>query len=88
MTIKPSQIGTVTEAAEAVRLARQGGWSVVVAARDGETEDDWLADVAVGWGADQVDFGALARSERVAKYNRLLAIEKRTHWPFARWPRR
>jgi enolase len=83
LLLKVNQIGTLTEAAEACRLARSGGWSVTVSARSGETEDDWLADLAVGWGGDQIKVGSITQSERLAKYNRLLAIEAETHMPLA-----
>jgi enolase len=55
--------------------------------RSGETEDDWAADLAVGWRADQFKPGSIAQSERLAKYNRLLAIEAETSAPVVRWPR-
>jgi enolase len=87
LVLKANQVGTLTEAAEALRTARQHGWAITASARSGETEDDWLADLAVGWGADQLKVGALTRSERLAKYNRLLAIERETRWPLAAWPR-
>ena len=73
--IKVNQIGTLSEALEALRLAREAGWTAVVSARSGDTEDSWLADLAVGSGAGQIKIGSIARSERLAKYNRLLAIE-------------
>ena len=57
LLLKVNQIGTLTEAAEALRLARAAGWRVTVSARSGETEDDWLADLAVGWGGDQIKVG-------------------------------
>jgi enolase len=59
-----------------------------VSARSGETEDDWLADLAVGWGADQIKVGSITQSERLSKYNRLLAIEAETNWPICPWPNR
>jgi len=74
--IKPNQVGTVAETIEVIKLARQAGWKVIVSHRGGETNEDFIADFAVGVGADYVKFGAPARGERVAKYNRLLAIEK------------
>jgi enolase len=74
--VKVNQIGTLTGALDTVRLAREGGYRIVVSARSGETEDDWLADLAVGTGADQIKIGSVARSERLAKYNRLLRIEE------------
>ena len=67
-----NQVGTLTEAAAALKLARDAGWAVVASARSGETEDDWLADLAVGWAADYVKVGSVTQSERLAKYNRLL----------------
>jgi len=73
--IKPNQIGTVTETLNAVRLARQYRWAVVVSHRSGETNDDFIADLAYGVAADGFKLGAPARGERVAKYNRLLEIE-------------
>lgn len=73
--IKPNQIGTVTETIEVVSTARSAGWKIVVSHRSGETNDTFIADFAVGVGADYAKFGAPARGERVAKYNRLLSIE-------------
>jgi enolase len=74
--IKPNQIGTISETMAVVRVARQAEWKVNVSHRSGETTDDFIADFAVGVGADLVKFGAPARGERVVKYNRLLEIEK------------
>jgi enolase len=74
--VKPNQIGTVTESIDAVRKAREWGWKVVVSHRSGETNDDFIADFAVGVHADGVKLGAPARGERIAKYNRLLQIER------------
>ncbi len=74
--IKPNQIGTVSETMEVIKMARQAGLKVIVSHRSGETVDDFIADFAVGVGADYAKFGAPARGERVAKYNRLLEIEK------------
>jgi len=74
--VKPNQIGTVAETIEVIKIARQAGWKIVVSHRSGETNDDFIADFAVGVGADYVKFGAPARGERVAKYNRLLKIEE------------
>lgn len=73
--IKPNQIGTITEAIQTVKLAKSSKWKVMVSHRSGETSDDFIADFAVGVGADLVKFGAPARGERVVKYNRLLQIE-------------
>lgn len=74
--VKINQIGTVSEAAEAANLAKSAGWKVIVSHRSGETNDDFIADLAVGLGADFIKAGAPARGERVAKYNRLLKIEE------------
>lgn len=76
LLLKVNQIGTLTEAAKSYQLARNAGWKVVVSARSGETEDDWLADLAYGWRADFIKVGSITQSERLAKYNRLLAIEQ------------
>lgn len=81
LLLKVNQIGTLTEAAEAATLARAAGWRVVVSARSGETEDDWLADLAVGWGGDHIKIGSITQSERLAKYNRLLFIERESGLP-------
>lgn len=86
LLLKPNQIGTLTEAAAADRLARDAGWQVSISVRSGETEDDWTADLAAGWRGDQFKAGSIAQSERLAKYNRLLAIERETHWPVTKWP--
>jgi enolase len=75
LLLKVNQIGTVTEAKNACLLARQAGWKVSVSARSGETEDNWLADLAVGWSGDFIKVGSITQSERLAKYNRLLMIE-------------
>lgn len=74
--IKINQIGTVTEAIESAKLAQSFGWKIMVSHRSGETTDDFIADFAVGIGADFIKSGAPARGERVAKYNRLLKIEE------------
>jgi enolase len=74
--VKINQIGTVTEAIEAVKLAKSFGWKIMVSHRSGETTDDFISDFAVGIGADFIKSGAPARGERVAKYNRLLKIEE------------
>ena len=74
--LKPNQIGTVTETYQAFKLARDTGWGTVMSHRSGETEDTTIADLAVGWNVGQIKTGAPARSERVAKYNRLLRIEE------------
>ncbi|XOB46551.1 MAG: phosphopyruvate hydratase [Candidatus Nealsonbacteria bacterium] len=74
--LKINQIGTVSEAFEAAKLAKDFGWKIIVSHRSGETNDDFIADFAVGIGADFIKTGAPARGERVAKYNRLLKIEE------------
>jgi len=73
--IKLNQIGTLSETIEAIEMARGAGWSAVVSHRSGETEDTTIADLVVGMGTGQIKTGAPSRSERVAKYNRLLRIE-------------
>lgn len=75
IVIKPNQIGTISEALNAVRLARNYGWAVIASHRSGETNDDFIADFAYGVVADGLKLGAPARGERIAKYNRLLEIE-------------
>ena len=86
LLLKVNQIGTLTEAVEACRLARSASWQVTISARSGETEDNWLADLAVGWRGDQIKVGSITQSERLAKYNRLLAIEAETGLPLVDWP--
>lgn len=81
LLLKVNQIGTLTEAREACTLAKSAGWRVVVSARSGETEDNWLADLATGWSGDHIKVGSITQSERLAKYNRLLAIEAETGLP-------
>ena len=83
--LKLDQIGTLSEAIETYKLAWSAGWCVVLGARSGETEDDWLADLAVGWAGNYLKAGGFTQSERLAKYNRLLAIEATTQLPMARW---
>jgi enolase len=86
LLLKVNQVGTLTEAAEAAGWRGARGWQVTVSARSGETEDDWLAELAVGWGGDQIKVGSITQSERLSKYNRLLAIEAATGWPLRAWP--
>ncbi len=86
LLLKVNQIGTLSEAAEALNLARAANWKVVISARSGETEDNWLADLAVGWSGDAIKVGSITRSERLAKYNRLLEIEKETRLGVSNWP--
>ena len=73
--IKLNQIGTVTETIEAIDLCRKAGWGYVISHRSGETEDSFTADFAVAMGGGQIKTGSVCRSERIAKYNRLLEIE-------------
>ena len=73
--IKVNQIGTLTETLDAVELAHKAGYTAVISHRSGETEDTTIADIAVATGAGQIKTGSLSRSDRVAKYNRLMAIE-------------
>ena len=74
--IKVNQIGTVTEAMDAIELAQKNAFHAVISHRSGETEDSFIADLAVAVNAGQIKTGAPCRSERVAKYNRLLRIEE------------
>jgi len=83
--IKVNQIGTLTETLETIQLATRSGYTSVISHRSGETEDATIADLAVATGVGQIKTGAVARSERVAKYNQLLRIEallgERAHYP-------
>ena len=74
--IKVNQIGTLTETLEAIRIAREAGYTAVISHRSGETEDTTIADLAVATGVGQIKTGAPSRSDRVAKYNQLLRIEE------------
>jgi len=74
--VKMNQIGTLTETFEVVRRAREAGYSAVISARSGETEDSLLADLAVACGTGQIKIGSVTRSERLSKYNRLLEIDR------------
>jgi enolase len=73
--VKPNQTGTLSSAWTVVQRARRAGYATVLSARSGETEDGWLADLAVGWRTGQIKVGSTMRSERTAKWNRLLEIE-------------
>jgi enolase len=73
--VKVNQIGTLTETLAAIHMARTAGYSTVISHRSGETEDTTIADLAVATGAGQIKTGSLCRTDRVAKYNRLLWIE-------------
>ena len=74
--IKPNQIGSVSETMQTVRLAQRNGYTCVMSHRSGESEDSFIADFAVALNTGQIKTGSTARSERIAKYNRLLAIER------------
>ncbi|MBK9165853.1 MAG: phosphopyruvate hydratase, partial [Bryobacterales bacterium] len=74
--VKMNQIGTLTETFEVIDMARDAGFRAVISARSGETEDDFLAHLAIASGAGQIKVGSITRSERLAKYNRLLIIEQ------------
>jgi enolase len=74
--VKLNQIGTLTETLEAIEMAHRAGWTVVVSHRSGETEDTTIADLVVGLNTGQIKTGSMSRSERIAKYNRLLRIEE------------
>jgi len=74
--IKPNQVGTLSETLAAVKMAQKAGWTTIISHRSGETEDTTIADLAVAVGAGLIKAGAPCRSERVAKYNRLLKIEE------------
>lgn len=85
--VKVNQNGTLSGAREVLQRARDGGYRTVVSARSGETEDAWLADLAVGWAAGQIKVGSTHRSERTAKWNRLLELEATETTVFAGpWP--
>jgi len=76
LLLKVNQIGTLSESIDAYNLSKKADWKVVVSHRSGETEDSFIADLSFGLGSDFVKFGAPVRSERTAKYNRLLEIEE------------
>ena len=76
LLLKVNQIGTLTEALDAVKIAYENNWNVMVSNRSGETEDTFIADLAVGIGCAQIKSGAPCRGERTAKYNRLLRVEE------------
>ncbi|HZT32481.1 MAG TPA: phosphopyruvate hydratase [Bryobacteraceae bacterium] len=84
--VKMNQIGTLTETFAVIDRARQSGYRAVISARSGETEDDFLADLAVASGAGQIKIGSVRSSERLAKYNRLLRIARDAGLAFARFP--
>ena len=74
--IKLNQIGTVSETIDAINLARENGYTAVISHRSGETEDAFIADLAVATGAGQIKTGSASRTDRIAKYNQLLRIEE------------
>jgi len=76
LLLKVNQIGSVTESIEAVKASKQAGWGVMTSHRSGETEDNFIADLAVGLSTGQIKTGAPCRSERLSKYNQLLRIEE------------
>lgn len=81
--VKMNQIGTLTETFAVIDRAREAGFRAVVSARSGETEDSFLADLAIASGVGQIKVGSITRSERLAKYNRLLVLERTTALPYA-----
>jgi enolase len=93
--VKLNQIGTLTETLEVIEMARKAGYTTVVSHRSGETEDTTIADLAVATNAGQIKTGSLCRTDRVAKYNQLLRIERqlgaRAVYPgksvYSRWER-
>ncbi len=94
LLLKVNQIGTITEAIDAVKLSKKNGWGIMTSHRSGETEDNYIADLAVGLCAGQIKTGAPCRSERNAKYNQLLRIEQQLgnkavyagqNWRFPEW---
>ena len=74
--IKLNQIGTLSETLDAIQMAHQAGFAAIISHRSGETEDTFIADLAVATGSGQIKTGSLSRSERLAKYNQLLRIEE------------
>ena len=76
LLLKVNQIGSITESIDAVKLAKQSGWGVMASHRSGETEDNYIADLAVGLCCAQIKTGAPCRSDRLSKYNQLLRIEE------------
>ena len=74
--IKVNQIGTVTETLDAIKMAQEAGYGVISSHRSGETEDSFIADLAVGTGAGQIKTGSISRTDRICKYNQLLRIEE------------
>lgn len=85
--VKPKRIGTLSGAYEALWYSKSVGYRTVVSARSADSEDSTIADLAVGWNAGQIKIGSIMRSERVAKYNRLLEIEDAYQLPYSGWVR-
>lgn len=83
--VKPNQIGTLSAARTVVEMAAARGWNTVTSARSGDTEDHWLVDLAISWNSPQIKVGSLTRSERTAKWNRMLELEARFGLELARW---
>ena len=81
--IKPNQIGTLTETRQAIQLAHRNDYRCVMSHRSGETEDTFIADLAVATGCGQIKTGSLCRTDRVAKYNQLLRINELSSLPYA-----
>jgi enolase len=81
--IKLNQNGTLTGTLDAIRIARDGGYATVISARSGETEDTFMADLAVGTSGGQIKIGSLRNSERLSKYNQLLRISEDAEIPYA-----
>jgi enolase len=77
--IKPNQIGTLTETLDTIRLAKKSGYATAISHRSGETIDSFIADLSVAVASEYIKTGSVARGERSAKYNRLLAIERELH---------
>jgi enolase len=73
--VKVNQIGTIKETAEAINMAHDAGWATAISHRSGETEDSFIADLAYACASEFIKTGSMSRSERLAKYNRLLEIE-------------
>lgn len=78
--IKVNQIGSLTETLNAIRMAKEAGYTAIVSHRSGETEDSTIADIAVGTAAGQIKTGSMSRSDRMAKYNQLLRIEEELNY--------
>ena len=81
--IKLNQIGTLTETRQTINLAKNNGYSCIISHRSGETEDSFIADLAVATGCGQIKTGSLCRTDRVAKYNQLLRIYEISSLPYA-----